>query len=203
MDIQTIRLSILSIALIWATPISAQPEVHDLPNETTLDNLFSLSERFRIDRATIAKKVIWAGISLINPEDKYKIFPLFGYPVSTFREQVNEGNISLNNVLSEVMADNIRLAVLTTSDDDVHEGQGVRIVGEIDDNNLSAVQSQFDQLLATLQADNEGEPFGNDGSSEYLIAFTLPLRAIEAQEEFVAGSKLWALTQHDVRTTSQ
>lgn len=193
MDIQTIRLSILSIALIWATPISAQPEVHDLPNETTLDNPFSLSERFRIDRATIAKKVIWAGISLINPEDKYKIFPLFGYPVSTFREQVNEGNISLNNVLSEVMADNIRLAVLTTSDDDVHEGQGVRIVGEIDDNNLSAVQSQFDQLLATL----------NDGSSEYLIAFTLPLRAIEAQEEFVAGSKLWALTQHDVRTTSQ
>lgn len=193
----TIRALILSMVLGWTTRIAADNHSSDLAE--TPPAIEFVSPPTAIDRAGILQKLLWAVITVINPEDKYKLIPLYGYPISTVNEDTQLG------ALTEAVAGNVNVAILCPSPGTenaqgdeagpVFMGQGIRISGnESDVGNPERLREPWtafrDDTIGAL-------------CDEALIAFTRPLRdtsssrsasfvaSAEVPEEFVTWSRLW------------
>ena len=170
---------LLLVALVWGIPMVAHGDNH-CPESTDVHIRFAVDRPIELDRATFPKKLLWAGILLINPDDQYKLTPLFSYPVSALRSP-----FQMRDALTEAKTGNVRIAILrrsgTGSDSengDIYKGWGVHVPDDIDEHILSC---EWDKLLKT-----------KDLPSHALVAFTRPLRGMTPTEEFVAGSNLWA-----------
>ena len=172
---------VLIVFLAWTTQIIAEDDDNNMGNA----KLRILESPIEVDRATFLKKFHWAVMSLINPDDRYKLVPLFGYTKSDI-----EGN--LNDLLSEATAGNVRLAIVSPRrpksgniDMDIYEVQGLVVLETLAHVNAGRVPVQWvdeniDSLSQRLQ------------EQDMLLALTRPLRDIEPKEEFVAGLDLWA-----------
>ena len=167
----------LSMVLFWAVQAIAQ-SVGDNPAEMGTDVRFSVDLPIEVERATLLNKLRWAGFVFVDPDPKYELVPLFGYPIS---------NISANSIgdaLAATMASDVRIAILTrreTGSDsgsgNVFEGRGVQIADGIDEAGLLDEWEHFRERANVRDGD--------------IIAFTRPLRGMQADEEFVATSRLW------------
>ena len=174
-------LVVLVVFLAWTTQIIAEDDDNNMGNA----KLRILESPIEVDRATFRKKLHWAVMSLINPDDRYKLVPLFGYTKSDIKN-------NLNGLLIEATAGNVRLAIVSPRrsesgniDMDIYEGRGLVVLETLAHVNAGSVPVQWvgeniDSLSQRLQ------------EQDMLLALTRPLRDIEPKEEFVAGLDLWA-----------
>lgn len=176
---------VLIVFLAWTTQIIAEDDDNNMGNA----KLHILKSPIEVDRATFRKKLHWAVMSLINPDDRYKLVPLFGYTKSHIGYTKSDIKDNLNGLLVEATAGNVRLAIVSPrrseSGNIDYEGQGLVVLETLAHVNAGSVPVQWvdeniDSLYQRLQ------------EQDILLALTRPLRDIEPKEEFVAGLDLWA-----------
>ena len=170
---------VLIVFLAWTTQIIAEDDDNNMGNA----KLHILESPIEVDRATFRKKLHWAVMSLINPDDRYKLVPLFGYTKSDIK-----GN--LNDLLVEATAGNVRLAIVSPRrsesgniDMDIYEGRGLVVLETLAHVNAGSVP---------VRVDGNIDSFSQQLQEQDMLALTRPLRDIEPKEEFVAGLDLWA-----------
>lgn len=171
------RTCALWMVLFWGTQSFAQPT--DGADDTAPNIRFSVDRPVEVERATLLNKLHWSAITLVNPDPKYKLTPLFGYPASQISNR-------MPSALVAAAAGDVRIAILTRQESGsrsgsvgAYEGRGVQI--------SRAEPSGVD--WNRFRDENIG-----DGD---MIAFSRPLRDVEPDEEFVATSRLW--TQNSSR----
>ncbi len=180
MSKRAIKALILSAALVWATQAIAQ--------QVSSDNNSAIrwaGDRINIFHADIPRKLLWAGVALINPRSEYTPVPLYGYPmkvstVSGSEKEADWENVFIN-VLGEAAKGNVHIAIVfpTEGENDVYEARGIW-VGE---NFNEAEWNKFRKN--SIQSTNA------------LMAFTRPLNketykfAKEKEEEFIALPRVW------------
>lgn len=84
---------------------------------------------------TIADRLLWAGISLINPQSDRKPVFIYSYELSKLDKKI------VTELLSEAAAGNIRIAILKPSPkgDGTYEGKAVHILSSLPDPDLDAL----------------------------------------------------------------
>lgn len=147
-----------------------------------------------VTEATTTDKIIWTGISLINPYSENRSVLLHGYPVSYFQDE----NV-LERILPEIVNDTVRTARLTPSPSGENEylGRAILYSGE-----RSHIQSEdgWEDLLAAWREATSTETSENDA----LIAFSRPIRdGVFVDQEFplahelITGQELWGAGSRD------
>ena len=176
---------VLIVFLAWTTQIIAEDDDNNIGNA----KLRILESPIEVDRATFRKKLHWAVMSLINPDDRYKLVPLFGYTKSDIESNLND--LLINDLLIEATAGNVRLAIVSPRrsesgniDMDIYEGRGLVVLETLAHVNAGSVPVQW--------VDGNIDSFSQQLQEQDMLALTRPLRDIEPKEEFVAGLDLWA-----------
>ena len=174
---QPVRTCALAVVLFWTVQAIAQPPDEDSAG-TDRYMWFSVDRPIGVERASPINRLRWAASVYFNPENQ--LTPLFGYSVSGIPAD------SIGDAVAASMEGDVRIAIVIrrqngsdAGSDDVFEGLGVRIADGIDGGRL---HNEWERFLdgANVQRD------------DIMIAFTRPLRDREADEEFVATSRLWA-----------
>lgn len=171
MNIRSIQVSILSIALVWTAQTAADNHIGD----TSHDIQIQLFEPIAVDRATLLKKILSAARLLIDQDGSSRPTLLFGYSISEI-ESV------LEDVLTEAQEGNVRLAIVVASGEANYLGIGIRSPADM--NSAQSIQTVTEGLIQTVN--EEGG----------MLALTRPLRDtvnIPLREKFVATSDLWVM----------
>lgn len=160
------RACALSIVLFWGAQSIAQPTGGT--GDTTPNVQFSVNRPVEVERASLLNKLHWAAITFVNPDPKYKLTPLFGYPASQISNR-------MPSALVAAAAGDVRIAILTPNSGsaDAYEGRGVQI------SNADTSGGDWERFRDENIDDGD------------MIAFSRPLRDVEPDEEFVATSHLW------------
>ena len=183
--------AILSMTIGLSAPIVAQDLTPGLTSNTPSIDFTGPPEE--LEPASVPKKLLWAWTMLINPGNRNKPIPLYGYPLSSLDDDMTLG------ALSAAAAGRVHIARLcsrvSTAEPDtnerIYDGQGLQITGSPDDTTQSG--SLADAWTTFRRNHNRCD----DGAEE-ILAFTRPLdvrRAYSANVpevmEFVAWPGLW------------
>lgn len=123
---------------------------------------------------TIADRLLWAGISLINPQSDRKPVFIYSYELSKFDEE------TVAEMLSKAAAGNIRIAILKPSSkgDGTYEGKAVHIPNGLPEPDLDIL----------------GDNTAWRASDGRLVALSRPLHGFSGhaeEREFVAKPEFW------------
>ena len=185
------KLLVLSVAFGWAAQVFSD----DFASESNIDpTIHLIGPRAELEPASIPKKLLWAWTTLINPKYPNKPIPLYGYTVSTLKEN------TILDALSVAAAGDVHIAMLhpravdtkegqSTGKTTIYEGQGVVISGK--------GNGTYDREIFA----KKWEEFHKEYSHAYtgdeaIIAFTRPLDGkmiedVPEAKEFVAWPSLW------------
>ncbi len=185
MNIWATQVLVLMMVLGWTAQVVSQGK-RDNAIDTEYSAQLANAKPNDVDRATLPRKLLWAGISLINPDERYKLVPLFGYSISNLDEKWSEEH--LGNVLAKVEAGSVRLAILkldavASDSGNTYKGQGIQVSSKKNSNFPVYTQAQVSNFLKANSIDI---------SYKDMIAFSQPLSDVDFKEEFIANSTLWA-----------
>lgn len=170
-------LVVLVTGVLWLAPDSARSQDHSGPGNGRPSIEFP-HPSFSVHPATITDRLVWSGISLINPRSEKKPVFLYSYRLSDLDTP------AVREMLSEAMAYNIRIAIIEPSSngDGTYEGRAALIP----DNSLGQDIRAFTDTLPLMVE----EP----GSDRRFVALSRPLHAFSnnvEMQEFVTEPGFW------------
>lgn len=184
-------LLVLSLACGWPASAVAQTPTSELTGSAPVIGFAGPPQE--LDPASVPKKLLWAWTMLINPTNRHKPIPLYGYPMSALNEDV------IVDALSVAAAGNVHIARLcervspagSETDERIFDGRGLRVASTTDD---TTRQRRLEEAWTAFQSAMHCA----DGNHPVIIAFTRPLDidragsvSIPDAMEFVAWPGLW------------
>ena len=170
-------LAVLAAGALWMAPDSARSQDSGAGNgKPSIEFLHPSSS---VHPATVTDRLLWAGISLINPRSKKKPVFLYSYKLSDLDTP------TVMEMLSEAAAGNIRIAIIEPSSkgDGTYEGKAAFIPNSLPRQELRALTDNPPWIV---------EGHGSDGR---FMALSRPLDGFSGSvevQEFVAKPGFWS-----------
>ncbi len=150
--------------------------------------IVSAKEAKLITRAGTVTNALAMGILLVNPKDKYKPVPLYGYPAKNPDEMDESVRANIVSALAEGKVHAAIVAPLGNEEGSTYRGKAIKVEWLRFPTAQSGQPSNDQKLFSG--ASNQAFPVAGD--SESLVTFTRRLKSKDYEAKFITTAQLWS-----------